>query len=95
MSNKLSELVDNLFGIYKKRMHKMWGKKKNQISMSFKLNCDCKECRESSLIPINGLIKNFPNIYQFCNGDTDKFALLLRKIVYPSEYMDSWKRHYW
>ena len=42
--------------------------------------------------PVNGLIKTFPNIRQFCNGDVNKFVLLLRKGVYPYEYMDSWKR---
>ena len=40
---------------------------------------------------INGLIKNFPRMYQFCNGDLNKFVLLL-KGVYPYEYMDSWER---
>ena len=38
------------------------------------------------------LIKKFPNTYQLCNKDLNKFALLLRKDVYPYEYMDSWKR---
>ena len=38
------------------------------------------------------LIKNFFNTYQLCNKDLNKFALLLRKGVYPYEYMDSWKR---
>ena len=34
----------------------------------------------------------FPNIHQFCKGHINKFVLLLRKSVYPYEYMDSWKR---
>ena len=41
---------------------------------------------------MNKLFKKFPNVYQFCNGDTNKFALLLRKRVYPYEYMDSCER---
>ena len=38
------------------------------------------------------LINKFTSIYQLCNKDLNKFALLLRKGVYPYEYMDSWKR---
>ena len=38
------------------------------------------------------MITKFPNTYQLCNNDRNKFELLLRKGVYPYEYMDSWKR---
>ena len=38
---------------------------------------------------INEAIKNFPNMYKFCNGSLNKFVLLLRKGVYPFEYMDT------
>ena len=38
------------------------------------------------------LIQRFANTYKFCNGNLNKFILLLRKGVYPYEYMDSWQR---
>ena len=41
--------------------------------------------------PVNGLIKKFPSVYQFCDGHINKFVLLLRKSVFPYEYMDSWE----
>ena len=57
-----------------------------------RLNYRCEECKNTSTKPINQFIEMFPNTYQFCNGDLNKFVLLLRKGVYPHEYMDSWGR---
>ena len=37
-------------------------------------------------------IVRFSNTYRLCNNDNEKFILLLRKGVYPYEYIDSWNR---
>ena len=37
------------------------------------------------------LIKRFANTYEFFDGDINKFCLMLKKSVYPYEYMDSCK----
>ena len=95
MSNKLLDLVDNLSEIYKKECKGCEERGKIKSVYNFiglknnKLNYECKECKKRWLIPVNGLIKKFPNIHQFCNGDINKFVLLLRKALYPNEYMDT------
>ena len=53
----------------------------------------CFECKKNDKKDFNKeLIKRFANIYEFCNGDINKFILLLRKGAHPYEYMDSWER---
>ena len=59
------------------------GIKDNQLSYK------CKKCNKNWLKPVNELIKKFSSIYKFCNGDLNKFVLLLRKGVYPYEDVDS------
>ena len=41
---------------------------------------------------MEGLIKKFPSVYQFWDGDINRFILLLQKGLYLYEYMDSWER---
>ena len=77
MSTSLSELVDNMSGNF------------NSIECkSCTQNNRCEQCKKL----IEGLIKKFPSIYQFCNGNLNKFILLLRKSVYLYEDIDNWEK---
>ena len=95
MSTSLSSLVDNL----SEKLHQSDKCKdcKSELDyMSVKDNqliFQCLECTKNYQKDFNKeLIKRFANTYEFCNGDINKFILLLRKRVYPYEYMDSWER---
>ena len=94
MSTSLSNLVSNL----SERLHNdrcidrkscldyMTTKDEQLIFWCFR----CKKSYEKDFD--KKLIQRFAKIYEFCNGDLNKFIFLLRKGAYPYEYMDSWER---
>ena len=98
MQSKLSDLIDNLSGINNNECKSYMERKKSKSECDFigfknnRLNYKCKEWGKRYSKLIDQGIKNFPIMYPFCNGNLNKFVFLLKKGVYPYEYMDSWER---
>ena len=84
--NKISEIDNDISQID----NKFTGNMRSMIS-SLSPSVD-KVSEIDKKISYASLIEKFPNTYQLCNKDLNKFELLLRKGVYAYEYMDSWKR---
>ena len=58
-----------------------------------KLILKCIDCEKEYEKEFNKeLIERFANNYKFCDNDLNKFLILLRKAVYPYEYMDDWNK---
>ena len=96
MNTALSTLVDNLSEINKCKCEETKDKK---ITLKIKtvndkktLITSCKTCKSKESQLVSDLRKKFPSTYKLCNKNSAKFILLLRKGVYPYEYMDSMDR---
>ena len=94
MSTSLSSLVDNLSdGFHCNKCIDCKSSLDYMITREDQLIFRCFECKKNYQKKINeDLINRFGNTYEFCNKDSNRFILLLRKGIYPYEYIESWKR---
>ena len=94
MATSLSKLVDNLTdNIHNDRCIKCKSNLCFVRAMNETLLFKCIDCEKEYEKGFNKeLLERFSNTYEFCGNDLNKFLILLRKGVYPYEYMDGWDK---
>ena len=94
MLSSLATLFDNLYeGLHSDKCTDCKSCLKYIVTKDELLIFNCLKYSKSNKRHFNkDLIKRFAIIYDFCDGDINKFILLSRKGIYPYGYMDSWER---
>ena len=94
MPTSLSKLVDNLTdNIHNDKCIKCKSNLCFVRAMNEKLTFKCIDCEKEYEKEFNKeLLERFANTYKFCDNDLNKFIMLLRKRVYPYEYIDEWDK---
>ena len=95
MDSASSTLVNNLSEINKcncEDQDKRTKIKIKKMNSKERVITRCKTCNSKESQLVSELIKRFPNTYKLCNKSSKKFILLLKKDVYPYEYMDFMNR---
>ena len=94
MATSLSKLVDNLTdNIHNDKCVKCKSNLCFVNTMNETLIFECVDCGKEYKKDINNKLKErFSNVYEFCDYDMNKFIVLLRKGLYPYEYMDEWNK---
>ena len=94
MATSLSKLVDNLTdNIHNDKCDKCKSNLCFVNAVNENLIFKCIHCEKEYEKEFNKeLVERFANTYKFCDSDLNKFLILLRKGVYPYEYMDEWNK---
>ena len=96
MQSSLCSLVDNLAGTNTDDVVCVKCKKEmelDNIDINYIAHFKCESChyKKSKQLDKEVLKSKFQNVYKYC-GEDEHFRLMLRKGIYPYEYMDSWDR---
>ena len=94
MATLLSKLVDNLTeNVHNDKCDKCKSNLCFVNAMNETLLFKCIDCEKAYEKEFNKeLLERFSNTYEFCGNDLNKFLIILRKGVYPYEYMDEWNK---